>query len=119
MYTMAENFPEAAIMESFREVQETLGEILPYFTRVLPTKERSPRDIVARLLQDGYIDTNAAELFQSLQEARNAATHGGWGRRITPGEALEYGRQAQALNAFLRGMLAGLKDKQAAFAEHH
>ena len=109
IYDTAKDVPEAVIIDSFERVRSTLGNILPYFTKVLPTKGRTPLDVMEQLKKDGYIDENALELFTNLSTARNAFLHAGWGNRVTLGEASEYQRQANALNQLLRGVLARLK----------
>jgi Txe/YoeB family toxin of Txe-Axe toxin-antitoxin module len=91
-------------------IPSTLSEILRYFIYWLPTKGRRPLDIMQRLLEDGCIDESAFDLFKNLQDALNAGTHGAWSRRVTEGEALAYREQAKTLNAYLRGVLARLKE---------
>src|SRR5215831_6298949 len=67
----ANNFPEAAIMESFREVEGTLWEMVPFLG--LPTKGRAPPCVIEELQRKRYIDENTANLFHKLREARNVA----------------------------------------------
>jgi hypothetical protein len=49
---LANNFPEAAIMESFREVERTLWEMVPFLG--LPTKGRSPPYVIEEMQRKRY-----------------------------------------------------------------
>lgn len=98
------------IVDSFERVRSTLGNILPYFTKVLPTKGRTPLDVMKLLKEKGYIDENALQLFTNLSTARNAFLHVGWGDRVTPSQASQYKNQANTLNQLLRDVLARLKE---------
>jgi hypothetical protein len=104
---LANNFPEAAIMGSFREVETTLGEMVPFLG--LPTKARTPPYVIEELQRKRYIDENAANLFRKLREARNLAAHAGHVNRVGPGDALEFREQASTLNELLRRVLADMQ----------
>lgn len=83
---LAKSFPEAAVLESFKEVEALLIKI----RSLLPDgSARSLNIVIQRLLDMNYIDENAYELFQNLRDARNAAAHARTVNGITPGEALE------------------------------
>jgi hypothetical protein len=58
---LANSFPEAAIMESFREVERTLWEIVPFLG--LPTKARTPPYVIKEMRRKKYIDDDTANLF--------------------------------------------------------
>jgi hypothetical protein len=104
---LANNFPEAAIIESFREVEGTLWEMVPFLG--LPTKGRAPQYVIEALQRKRYIDDNTANLFQNLREARNAAAHAGRVNRVGPGDAIEFREQARTLNELLRRVLADMR----------
>jgi len=104
---LANNFPEAAIMESFREVEGTLWEMVPFLG--LPTKGRAPPCVIEELQRKRYIDENTANLFHKLREARNVAAHAGHVNRVGPGDALEFREQARTLNELLRRVLADMQ----------
>jgi hypothetical protein len=104
---LANNFPEAAIMESFREVERTLWEMVPFLG--LPTKGRSPPYVIEEMQRKGYIDDNTANLFHKLREARNLAAHAGNANRVGPGDALEFREQARTLNELLRRVLGDMQ----------
>jgi len=87
--TLAKNFPEAAILQEFKEIELLLyqgGEYMPALNQLTRTNLSK----VARWL----LDDDAYQLFRSLRDARNAAAHAaphaGAPYAITPAEALEY-----------------------------
>lgn len=103
---LAKNFPEAAVLEAFKEVESLLIEI----RRLLPDGPvRSLNVVVQRLLDMNYIDENAYELFQNLREARNAAAHARTANGLAPGEALEYQYRAAIMKEILQLALLQLK----------
>jgi hypothetical protein len=104
---LANSFPEAAIMESFREVERTLWEMVPFLG--LPTKARTPPYVIEEMRRMKYIDDNTANLFDKLREARNVAAHAGNANRVGPGDALEFREQARTLNELLRRVLADMQ----------
>jgi hypothetical protein len=97
-YELAINFPEAAILEAWRHVEETLTEMVPYLG--LPTKGRDPYSVLMALVQEKCVDGATLKLFENLWAARNTAAHGA--RRPSPGDALEFRTQAQSLIEILR-----------------
>ena len=101
---LATQFPEAAVVQSYIEVVETLGQMVRFLA--LPTKGRDPLSVVIELARLGYIDQKSATLFHSLHDAYNAA--GGY-VRLTPEEALRYRELAQVLNTHLREILPRLE----------
>ncbi len=104
---LANNFPEAAIMETFREVERTLWEMVPFLG--LPTKARTPPYVIEEMQRKRYIDDNTANLFHKLREARNVAAHAGYVNRLGPGDALEFREQARTLNELLRRVLEDMQ----------
>lgn len=104
---LANNFPEAAIMETFREVERTLLEMVPFLG--LPTKARTPPYVIEEMQRKRYIDDNTANLFHKLREARNVAAHAGYVNRLGPGDALEFREQARTLNELLRRVLEDMQ----------
>lgn len=92
---LANKFPEAAIMQCFRELERKLIEFRNYLT--LPTKARDPASIIAELRYMGYIDDNTKRLFEELRLARNTAAHAAGPNRLSPGDALEFRAQTFTL----------------------
>ncbi len=103
---LAKAFPEAAVLEAFKEVESLLIKIR---SRLPGTSARSLNIVIQRLLDMNYIDENAYELFQNLREARNAAAHARTANGITPGEALEYQYRAGLMKELLQNTLFQLK----------
>jgi hypothetical protein len=106
---LAKNFPQAAIIEEFKEIEEIALEV----GEALGLAPRAGRiDIpVQRLLDLGLIDDNAYDLFISLRRARNAAAHS----RVTIGiesvDALEYRQNAELMKQILERALGKLREK--------
>jgi hypothetical protein len=96
---LAEQFPEAALLESFKELEGVLLQI----RMRLPDRKpyRNISEVVNYLADKQFITTSTAELFQRLREARNSAAHAKGDNRLTPGEAIELIRQAKLLIAVL------------------
>jgi hypothetical protein len=103
----ATDHPEAAVMESFREIEQTLWEMVRFLA--LPTKGRDNDSVLHELVRLGYIDDNTVKLFESLRDARNAAVHPGKSVRLSPTEALRYHDATRVLYARLRDVLEKLK----------
>jgi hypothetical protein len=103
----ATDHPEAAIMESFREIEMTLWEMVRFLA--LPTKGRDNDSVLRELGRLGYIDDKTIKLFESLRDARNAAVHAGKSGRLSPAEALRYHDATRVLYARLRNVLEKLK----------
>jgi hypothetical protein len=96
---LASDFPEAVVVESFKEVEGAIREISTLLD--LPTNLRSSTAVLQELLNREYISSSVFELFKSVREARNAAVHAGRPNRTSPGEGLEYPEQAKLLNEHL------------------
>jgi hypothetical protein len=103
---LANDFPEAAVMEGFRQVEATIRQIGMFLG--LPSTRTTL--VIQELQKRKLIDESALQLFLSLGEARNASVHARKGNRITPGEALEYREQAHALNELMRRVLEHLRN---------
>ena len=98
---LAESYPEAAVLQAFREVEEVLRD---EYQRLHPTGKRHPlRSMFMALRNSEAIDPSTEQLFKKLRDLRNTAVHER-PRVITPGEAIEYRRLCQE---FLNAMRAG------------
>lgn len=102
---LANEFPEAAVLEAYRDVEKYLLEARQKMK--LPPRTNTS-GILRELLNRNLIDAEAATLFHSLRSARNAAAHGSNSDRITPGEAADYLQQASYLRGYLRTVVAHL-----------
>jgi hypothetical protein len=105
---LANEHPEAAVMECFREVERRLGDIKGLLE--LPSRVSLP-GIVSALTERGLLDPEAEPLFQSLLTARNAAVHAKEGYRVTPGEAVDFTYQTWVLTALLDKIIDQLKER--------
>jgi hypothetical protein len=94
---LAKNFPEAAVMQEYKEIEALLNE----GTQDMPVSRMSDRINVSKAAR-WLLDDNAYQLFLSLREARNAAAHARASNGISPSEALEYRDRAQVLKQVLR-----------------
>jgi hypothetical protein len=104
---LANEFPEAAVIMSFKELDET---ILSLGMAVGLSERTKPIDIIrtlARRPSDYSVgfDESAVAAYQSLQRARNAAAHGGGADRIGPGAALDFVAQARVMTESVKHLL--------------
>jgi hypothetical protein len=63
--------------------------------------------VIKNLVQQGYVENGALELFESLRRGRNAVVHAP-SREVTVGEAVEYQQQAAALSLILMEAIKNL-----------
>ena len=106
---LAKSFPEAAVIQAFKELE----------TLILKLRARMPDDRPARNLYEvlkalekqQYIPQSAIALFQSLREARNAAAHGKGEGELSSSEALDLIRQIKLLQEVLTPVLGQLSPK--------
>jgi hypothetical protein len=102
---LAKNFPEAAVSQAWKDVEEVL---LQTRDRLGEAHRRSNlNSVVRRLREQGLIDGATEELYLSLRQARNTAVHA-TKSAITPAEALEFREQARALVVLLQRALGRL-----------
>jgi hypothetical protein len=106
---LVRSFPEAALIQSFKELEAL----------ILKIRERMPDDRPFRNLYEvlkaleklQFIPLSAVVLFQSLREARNAAAHGKGEAEISSSEALDLIQQIKLLQEVLRPVLDQLPKK--------
>jgi hypothetical protein len=92
---LAQRFPEAAILDAYREVEQVLLEIREQLD--LPTRSNL-RSVVRRLVELRYIEAETEPFFVNFQRARNATAHStNTTDPVTPGGATEYLGQARLL----------------------
>jgi hypothetical protein len=96
---LAQEFPEAAVLEAYKELEAVLLQIRPKLKDGKPF--RNPTEVLMRLQAEKYVSDNLIELFDSLRRARNAAAHAPKDQGLTPGEAIELVRQAKYLTELL------------------
>jgi hypothetical protein len=100
---LSRNFPEAAIMYSFQEVEQVFDEIAPR----LDVPRGHPRAVIEALQRRELIDRQLRDLYQRLSNLRNVAVHRG-AVTLTQDEALKYRDLARAAAFQLRGILERL-----------
>jgi hypothetical protein len=103
---VAEQFPEAIVVQGFIELVETLGKMVRFLP--LPTKGRNPEAVMQELARLGYIDQTSVDLFRSLKTAYTAAVREGYAR-LTTDEGARYRKAADVLNKRLREVLPRLE----------
>jgi hypothetical protein len=103
---LAHRCPEAAVVESFIEIVETLGGMVRLLP--LPTKGRDPLSVLRELQRLGYINAKTVNLFENLSDAYTAAVRAGY-VRLSPEEALRYHEASRALSTQLREVLPRLE----------
>jgi hypothetical protein len=97
---LADRYPEAAIMEAWREVEQVLMAFRHFIGS--PRHYPIPRKVLHALQEAKLIDQETVELFSNLESARNLAAHLSYMNKPTTAEALEFRRQARTLADILR-----------------
>ncbi|MFI0844354.1 hypothetical protein [Mesorhizobium sp. IMUNJ 23232] len=100
---LAKNYPEAAVMNSYKEIERVFEALNDKLGRRFPSVV-----VMDSLRKVGAITSEIYKLFYQLRVTRNAAVHSE--RPITPGEALEYRTLVQRLVEELEGVLPKLPD---------
>jgi hypothetical protein len=100
---LAKSFPEAALIQSFKELEALILQIRERMPDARPY--RNLYEVLKALEKLQYIPSSAVALFQSLREARNAAAHGKGEEELSSSEALELVRQIKLLQEVLRPVL--------------
>lgn len=99
---LANEHPEAAVIDCYAEVEKRLIEIRKRLN--LPPRVNLP-GVVNELVDRKLLDQDGKQLFVSLRRARNAAAHTDNDHRITPGEAVDFTHQSWVLVALLDKLL--------------
>ena len=102
---LANKFPEAAIMQSYKEIEAALAS----FREAFPKLPRTDVQLMHELTRSQLIDPEIMPLFHRVRNLRNAAVHAG-GEAITRGEALEYRSICQFLLTRIKEAMDRLKD---------
>lgn len=96
---LANEFPEAAFLDAYKELEGVLLSIRPRLTDTRPF--RNPTEVMRRLHTEGRISLSVVELFDRLRQARNTTVHARREDGLTPGEAVELIRQTKSLTELL------------------
>ena len=106
---LAKSFPEAALIQAFKELEALILQIRDRIPDARP--HRSLHEVLKALEKRGLISSSAVALFQRLREARNAAAHGKGDDEVSPGEAVDLIKQIKLLQEVLRPTLDQLPPK--------
>jgi hypothetical protein len=106
---LAKSFPEAALIQSFKELEYLILQIRERMPDARPS--RNLYEVLKALEKQQFIPQSAIALFQSLREARNAAAHGKGEEALSSSEALDLIRQIKLLQEVLRQALDQLPKK--------
>ena len=99
---LANQFPEAAIMQAYKEVETVL---LQARSRLDLPPGTQLRSVVRRLVERDVLNSDVEPLMRKFQQVRNAAVHAESEGRITPGQALEYIAQGKFLSSLFKKAL--------------
>jgi hypothetical protein len=100
---LAKSFPEAALTQSFKELEALILQIRERMPDARPS--RNLYEVLKALEKQKFIPQSAVTLFQSLREARNVAAHGKGEEALSSSEALDLIRQIKLLQEVLRQAL--------------
>jgi hypothetical protein len=100
---LVKSFPEAALIQSFKELEALILQIRGRMPDERPY--RNLYEVMKALEKDKFIPQSAVTLFQSLRDARNAAAHGKGEEELSSSEALDLIRQIKLLQEVLRQVL--------------
>jgi hypothetical protein len=104
---LANKFPEAAIMEAYKDVEQIL---LKLRERLDLPPRTNLRGVVRQAVERGLVEAEVEPFFGSFQQARNASVHAAdRDRSVTPGGAIEYLGQARLLTSIFAEALHRLE----------
>jgi hypothetical protein len=106
---LVKSFPEAALIQSFKELEALILKLRAKMPDDRPA--RNLYEVLKALEKQQYIPQSAVVLFQSLREARNAAAHGRGEEELSSSEALDLIRQIKLLQEVLAPVLDQLPQK--------
>ena len=96
--SLAQTFPEAAILESYKRIE---SELVSIRNRLGIEKRSNLPTVMNELIKRELLDYGAVEFFNTLRRARNSAAHAG-AEKVTPSQAMDYAQQVEAMLAVLK-----------------
>jgi hypothetical protein len=99
---LAEQFPEAAVLEAYKELESVLLQIRARLPNGKP--RRTGPEVMTDLLDQKYISESIFSLYQTLRETRNTLVHVR-GDRLSQATAVELISQVKLLTDILRRVL--------------
>jgi hypothetical protein len=106
---LTKSFPEAAVTQSFKELEKLILQLRSRMPDNRPA--RNLYEVLKALEKQQFIPLSAVALFQSLREAQNAASREKGGEGLTSSEALDLIRQIKLLQEVLTAVLDQLPQK--------
>lgn len=106
LINLAQSFPEAAVLQAFKELEAVLLRIRQRLPDDKP--HRNLNEVLKALADDNQISQNVVVLFQRLRQARNTAAHSRDAGKMVPGEAIELIGQIKNLQDLLETVLGKL-----------
>jgi hypothetical protein len=103
---LARTFPEAAVVQAYRELERVLQQIKAHLADGKP--HRTSEEVVQALYDKGEISKSVVQLFEDLRQAKNSAAHAKGEDTLTRGEAMELAEQAKLLTGLLQKILQGM-----------
>jgi hypothetical protein len=102
-YNLAEEFPEAAILNAYQDLSKVLLEVRDRLPDDKP--HRNLIEVVNWLRKEGLVSDNIRESFLSLQRTSTLVRHSKGADRVGPGEAIEIVRQMAVLKDIFESVL--------------
>ncbi|TIN19672.1 MAG: hypothetical protein E5Y51_05575 [Mesorhizobium sp.] len=100
---LAKQFPGAAVMRAYQDVEEFIREHLRTRSVANPEAPSNHLNYVRRLAKEGSIPASLMDIYNRLRDTRNAAVH--TRAEVSPLEALEYRELSQRFIVSLREAL--------------
>jgi len=104
---LAAMFPEAAISQSYQEIERIIGD----HAAGINLRRDRPMEVVRHLQELGLVDRATVGLFNRLRVLRNEAAHNGGRLRLSLDEAIEYRALCRSLADALDFAFQKLKGK--------
>lgn len=107
----AYSFPEAAVMQSFIELEKFIMAKRDVWGAVLGDTARHPNRVVDALASHEYVEPSWVKQFNRLRRIRNYAAHGLEGNKVSPGEAIEFREMCRQLTDRLDRAFQQMRDR--------
>ncbi|PWJ91696.1 hypothetical protein C8D77_103394 [Mesorhizobium loti] len=105
---LAQQFPSAAVMSAYQDIEEFIRE---HLRDRPPSESNTPNNhmnFMKKLAREGAIPDSLLQIYMRLRETRNAAVHSKG--TITPAEAIEYRDLSKRFLQSLQGSIGNILD---------
>lgn len=102
---LAKSFPEAAVLQAYKELERVLQQIK---SRLTDRPHRTSMEVVQALHEKGEISQNVVRLFENLRQAKNSAARASGDAPLTRGQAIELAEQTKMLTELFQRILDGM-----------